>query len=183
MLTLRSGAAAAILALSIAAPAAAQNVVSEVKLGVLEHDIDFLGDDLEPGRDINAELLFASPGFLGPVFSPRPHLGVSVNTDGATSQLYAGLTWTIRAADEGLLGRFWLSPFLGGTVHNGELRSLDPDEKSLGSRALFRLGAELGVDITRRVNVSVVYEHASNAKLADENEGLNNAGIRVGWRF
>lgn len=68
-------------------------------------------------------------------------------------------------------------------MHNGELRSLDPEEKSLGSRVLFRLGAEIGVDVTERINVSVVYDHASNANLADANEGLNNAGVRVGWRF
>ena len=183
----RVSAAAAALVLACVAPAAAQagsqGIVSEVKLGVLQHDLDFLGDNIEPGQDINAELLFASPDFLSPVFSPRPHLGVSVNTQGATSQIYAGLTWTIRPDDDGVLGRFWLGPFLGGTVHNGELTSLDPQEKQLGSRVLFRLGAELGVDVTDRISVSVVYEHASNANLADENEGLNNAGIRVGWHF
>ena len=68
-------------------------------------------------------------------------------------------------------------------MHNGELRSFDPEEKSLGSRVLFRLGAELGVDVTERISLSAIYEHASNANLAEENEGLNNAGIRVGWRF
>jgi lipid A 3-O-deacylase len=158
-------------------------VISEVRAGVLQHDVDFLGDNREPGQDISAEVLFDSPGFLGPVFSPRPHLGVSANTQGATSQLYAGLTWTIRPFDGGVPGRFWLSPFFGGTVHNGELSSSDREEKSLGSRVLFRLGAELGVDVTDRISVSLLYEHASNANLAEENEGLNNAGVRVGWRF
>ena len=180
---LRAFVAAAMLAAACVTPATAQDIVSEARIGVLRHDIDFLGDSLEPGQDINAELLFASPGFLDLAFSPRPHLGVSVNTEGATSQLYAGLTWTIRAPHRGLLGRLWFSPFLGGTVHNGELRSLDPEEKSLGSRVLFRLGGEIGVDVTQRISVSVVYDHASNANLADENEGLNNVGVRVGWRF
>lgn len=186
MTRLRALAATAVFCAASATGAMAEppgGIVSEVKLGLLEHDVAFLGSNKEPGRDINAELLFVSPDFLSPIFAPRPHLGVSVNTAGATSMLYAGLTWTFYPFDRGAIGHLWLSPFLGGTVHNGKLHSHDPERKSNGSRALFHLGAEIGIDVTDHMSISVYYEHASNANLADENEGINNVGARVGWRF
>lgn len=186
MTRLRALAATALFCAAASTGATAQpagGIISEVKLGVLEHDISFLGNDKEPGRDINAELLFTSPDFLSIIFAPRPHLGISANTAGASSLLYAGLTWTFYPFDGGAIGHVWFSPFAGGTIHNGELHSDDPRRKSNGSRALFHLGGEIGIDVTERVSVSIYYEHASNANLAGENEGLNNAGVRIGWRF
>lgn len=159
------------------------SILSEVKFGLLEHDVGFLGTAKEPGRDINAELLFVSPDFLSFAFSPRPHLGFSVNTAGATSLAYAGLTWIYYPFETGALGHLWISPFGGGTVHNGKLHSHDPKRKSNGSRVLFHFGAEIGVDLTDQMNISAYYEHSSNAWLADKNEGINSAGIRIGWRF
>lgn len=158
-------------------------VISEVRGGVLAHDLEFLGQGREGGVDLNAEALFVSPGFLEAVLAPRPHLGISVNTAGDTSQLYAGLTW--RHVPFG--GPVWLAGSVGGTLHDGEITGIvgkaPRDRAELGSRVLFRLAAEIGFDVTRRISVSLVYEHASNANLADENAGLNNAGVRLGWRF
>ena len=66
--------------------------LDEVKLGVLAHDIRFLSDHVEPGADINVEVLFPSPAFLRVLGAPRPHLGLSLNTAGATNYAYGGLT-------------------------------------------------------------------------------------------
>ncbi len=167
----------------------ALSVISEVKIGGLAHDIDFLGSNLEPGPDLMAELVFVAPDLyrgsspvLDFLLEPDPHLGLQVNKRGATSQLYAGLSWTLYPlAHLGL--PIWIAGHLGGTVHNGELRSLDPEEKSLGSRFLFRNALELGYDVTENIRVSLYYDHESNAGLAEENQGLNNAGMRVGGRF
>lgn len=158
-------------------------IISEVKLGLLEHDVSFFGHGKEPGRDINAELLFTSPDFLSAIFAPRPHLGVSINTAGATSLAYAGLTWSFYPFNGGAIGHLWFSPFLGGALHNGELRTDDPNRKENGTRALFHLGGEVGIDVTEQVNVSIYYEHSSNANLGGHNEGINSAGVRLGWRF
>lgn len=165
--------------LACATPVRADSVVSELKGGVLVHDVGLLGADKEGGLDLNLELLFASPDLLHSVWAPRPHLGLQVNTAGDTSQAYAGLTWTARPASLPVWGAF----SLGGAVHNGETGRGGPGEKELGSRALFRLAAEVGYDITPQVNVSVVFDHESNAHLADRNEGLNNVGVRLGYRF
>ena len=69
-------------------------------------------------------------------------------------------------------------------AHNGET-----DEGSgarmnqLGSPVLFRLAFEAGFTIGRSHAVSVLFDHISNAYLADPNEGLDTVGIRYGYRF
>jgi len=181
---LRRFAIACLVVLPAGPPAAAgPAVLSELRAGVLGHDIRFLGNDEEEGLDINGEVLFVplwsagASGWWHDLLTPRPHLGVQVNTSGDTAQVYAGFTWTFR-----LLDRVWTGLSAGGALHDGEL-SETPGAKALGSRVLFRLGAEIGYDVTASISVSLYLDHESNAGLADENEGLNNAGVRVGWRF
>lgn len=158
-------------------------LVSEIKLGVLQHDIRLIAAASEPGQAINGEILFRSPDFLRPVWSPRPHLGATVSLDGETDQVYAGLTWTFSPFDGGTFAPVWLSAFGGGAVHDGQRETNSPDENSLGSPVLFRFGAEIGIDISDRASISAYFAHVSNAFLVDRNEGLDQAGLRVGWRF
>jgi len=159
------------------------SILSELKGGVLAHDLSFLGGGAEGGADVNAEVLFLSPEIFEIILAPRPHIGIQINTQGDTSQIYAGLTWTFFPLD-----RVWIGVSGGGSVHNGDLgepsRSGRASEVSaLGSRVLFRLAAEIGVQVNDRLSISLIFDHESNANLADENEGLNNAGLRVGYRF
>ena len=175
--------------LGFAEPSTAEplgGIVSEVRAGALMHDVGFLGDSKERGSDINGEILFLPLGFgseddglVANLLNPRPHLGVQINSTGATSQIYAGLSWRFFP-----IADLWLGLGAGGMVHNGKLNNRrDQRDKALGSRVLFRLSAELGYDVTDNLSVSIYYDHESNAGLADDNEGLNNAGGRVGWRF
>ena len=160
-------------------PALAEDsVFSEVRGGVYVHDIDFWSFDREDGSDVNGELLFVSPDFLDGVWSPRPHVGVTVNTAGNTSHAYTGLTW-----EYGIFGDFFVDGSLGLSVHNGHLDTDNHDRKSLGSPVLFRIGAALGYNLTEKINLSIQYEHMSNAYLANENEGMDNVGLRLGYRF
>ena len=159
--------------------------IDEVKLGVLAHDIRFLSDHFEPGADINVEVLFPSPAFLRVLWAPRPHLGLSINTAGATDYAYAGLTWRGRpwhrllTLPEGL----FVAGSLGGGIHDGHLNSGPPDRKLLGSRLLFRESVEAGYQLTQRVSLSVMLDHLSNADLATHNQGLTNFGVRIGVTF
>jgi lipid A 3-O-deacylase len=177
--SIRALCVALILGSSGAAAEPVGGIVSEVKLGLLAHDLRIVAaDPVEKGADINAEVLFVSPALLEPLWAPRPHLGVQVNTRGDTSQVYAGVTWTFDLTDS-----LWLGLSGGGTLHNGETLNLDGDRKALGSRALFRLAAELGVNVTDNVSLSVYFDHESNAFLAERNPGIDNVGARVSWRF
>lgn len=161
------------------------DVVSEVRVGILRHDIDFLGNGKESGADLNAEVLFGKldiggqgDGFAGILLNPQPHLGIQVNTAGDTSQIYAGLTW--RAY---VMNNLWVAGSGGGAFHNGNTGQNRQSRKSLGSSVLFRLSGEIGYDISEDWSVSLYYDHESNAGFADSNEGLNNSGVRFGWRF
>ncbi len=46
--------------------------LSEMRIGVMAHDVGAFGRGKEEGPNVNAELLFVSPGFLELVYSPRP---------------------------------------------------------------------------------------------------------------
>ena len=65
------------LATGLAGPAHADpGWMDEVKLGALAHDIRFLGNHVEPGADLNVEVLFPSPAVLRVLWAPRPHLEI-----------------------------------------------------------------------------------------------------------
>ncbi|MCZ6744645.1 MAG: acyloxyacyl hydrolase [Alphaproteobacteria bacterium] len=152
--------------------------ISEIRGGILAHDAVPTLTHKEPGADINLEVLFHSPGFLGVIGSPRPHLGFAVNTGGDTSQLYAGLTWE---------WDFWRDMFaslaLGGAIHDGDLDVRSNDEKELGCRVLFRAAVELGYRFRQRHSLSLYIDQISNGGICDQNEGLVLLGIRYGYRL
>ncbi len=154
--------------------------VHRVVFGFLAHDVDHLwsGSKREGGVDINAEVVLRGPGvsiFSGNV---RPNFGVSVNTQGDTSKLYAGFLWEIETRSG-----FFFNTGIGAAIHNGELDLWDNDKKALGSRVLFRIPFELGFQFTDTWSVSVMFDHVSNADLATDNEGMDTLGLRFGYRF
>ncbi len=152
--------------------------ISEFRGGILAHDAVPTLTHKEPGADINLEVLFYSPDFLGVIGSPRPHLGFALNTGGDTNQLYAGLTWE---------WDFWRNMFaslaIGGAIHDGDLDVRRNDKKELGCRVLFRQALELGYRIRQRHGLSLYLDHLSNAGICDQNEGLELLGIRYGYRL
>lgn len=169
---------AAVLLLPQVAPA--EGLVSEIRAGILAHDVPIAGFNRESGADLNLELLFSAPqlAFFEAIGSPRPHIGTDLNLDGNTSQVYAGLTW-----EWDLPGDFFLDLGGGGALHNGYAYTAKNDRKSLGSSLLFHLTGSIGYRLTERTNVSLMYDHISNAGLANNNEGLDNLGVRFGYLF
>ncbi len=160
-------------------------IVDEIRVGALAHDVTLGGSHVESGIDINAEILFKSPSFLSFAFSPRPHLGGSVNSDGNTNQVYFGLTWEatlfrgiFRQGD-----RLFVDLSLGGAYHDGYLNGAPPDRKRLGSSILFRESVEIGYGVTPAVSISAFVDHISNANLASHNAGITNVGGRIGYKF
>lgn len=165
-------------------------VVSELRGGILSHDVIFpdrhdlrwpnpLRNDRENGVDINGEVLFLSPDFLEILFAPRPHAGLMINSSGDTSSAYVGATWDGRW-ESGV----FLEGFLGMAVHTGKLRNGNPDRIEFGSRALFRLGGEVGWRWDDTHGISLIWDHMSNAGLlSSKNQGIDNIGIRYGYNF
>ncbi len=153
--------------------------VEETRFGLLYHDVGIWGgSSQEGGTDINGELIFsaAAPLLAGVI---RPNLGVSVNTSGGTSKLYMGGFWQYRWQ-----GPWFVDLGLSLAIHNGETRSEPASEMNqLGSRILFRLSCEAGFSLTEHHQLSLLFDHMSNAYLADPNEGLDTLGLRYGYRF
>ena len=151
----------------------------EIKGGVLAHDVPGLwsGFRLESGVDINGEVLFGTGlAFLGG--SLRPAIGGSVNTAGYTSKGYVDARWEI----DGPAGLFF-GLGLGAAIHDGVLGPTEPDRKALGSRVLFHIPLEVGLRLNERHSLSLYFEHTSNAWLAAHNEGMDNIGVRYGFKF
>jgi lipid A 3-O-deacylase len=149
-----------------------------IRTGILAHDVPVWSRSRqEGGVDFNAEFIFGFPDYR--LFSGIVHtnLGFSRNTQGDTSKVYSGMLWEY----------IWDSgPFvnlgLGLAAHDGKLDNND-DKKALGSRILFRIPLEIGLLFTRHQGVSMMFDHVSNAYLADPNEGLDTIGLRYTYRF
>ena len=155
-----------------------RKILSEIRLGALVHDEGPFSHRKEGGYDGSLELLFESPDFLKPVWEPRPHVGIQINSQGDTNQAYVGLTWE---------WDFWRAAFfdfsLGGAYHTGEKVTDDLDKKSLGCSVLFRESLDLGYRFNNSHALMIHLNHISNAKLCSTNEGMESFGIRYGYRF
>ncbi len=177
-----------------AAPtASAQSIISELKIGVLAHDVPIMAEQDEHGADINAELRFVSPvpddwlAMVSPpwrwVLDPRPNIGIDANTAGYTSQAYFGLTWTAVLWQGVFASRDHVDVDIGfgPAFNNGH--TVSRTHASLGSNVLFHPSVELVYWFAPRTNVSVYFDHSSNAGLARHNTGLGNLGVRLGVAF
>jgi len=166
------------------------DVVSEVRLGLLSHDIKFpnrhkfrapnpFENRYESGVNINPEVVFLSPDVLDILWAPRPHAGISWNMNQDTNYAYTGLGWDTSWKNNLFLNGFW-----GLAAHDGKLINGNPDKIEFGSRVLFRLGGELGWRWDGYNGVSLIWEHMSNAGVIDEkNQGIDSLGIRYSYRF
>ncbi len=154
--------------------------VSEVKAGALIHDVGVFGrSEEDTSANINGEILFNLKGRIWQlIWAPRPHIGLTINPSGDTSQAYTGLTWDFNTLGNGF-GRW----SMGAAVHDGEKQTNTLGKKELGSRVLFRFALEFGLRLTEHHSVSVILDHISNGDLKDENEGIDNFGVRYGYRF
>ena len=150
----------------------------EIRTGIIAHDVPVWSRSRqEEGVDFNAEFIFGFPDYQ--LFSGivRTNLGFSLNSQGGTSKIYSGLLWEY-IWDSGI----FLNLGLGLAMHNGELDN-SADNKKLGSRILFRIPIEIGLLFAGHQGVSILFDHVSNAYLAEPNEGLDTIGLRYTYRF
>jgi len=177
------------LFIGMAMPASADEPMAEknevdylhvIRAGVLAHDVDDLwsGTRKEGGVDLNIEIIFNSPSFSLMSGNVRPNLGLSINTQGDTSKLYGGILWELETKSG-----IFLDLGIGVAVHDGKLDTNQEDKKSLGSRVLFRFPIEIGYSIAKHHQISILFDHISNAFLVHPNEGLDTLGLRYGYRF
>lgn len=153
---------------------------SEFRLGVLAADLDPGGgsDDTVAlsGEFLTPRRADRSSSIIEHFFSPRFHVGGIVNLGHGVHQAYAGLTWDYFIAD-----RIFLESSFGGAVHDGGTSAYSFD--SFGCTVNFHESFAIGADITETVSILATVDHMSNAGLCDQNQGLTNAGVQLGYRW
>lgn len=164
-----------------ALPASAQlsSWIYEVRGGVLAHDVPLVGaGHIETNSvSLNAEAALA-PSFAILGGRIRPVIGGTFTTNLETSWAYvdARYEWA------GELLFFGIG--VGPSIHTGDILSYNtPDHKGLGSRVLFHIPIEIGLQITPTNRIEAYYEHASNGFTVYPNPGMDNIGVRVAHRF
>ena len=195
-LTSRRGALPLMMALTLVgalagAPASARagGVLDQVWVGQAAHDYTDIGAGKEAGStDTWLELDSARPHALRFLGAPRLNLVVALNSRGQTNAGSIGFVW-----DHQLSGRLYGSVDLGiGLTDGVTAPPAGPahDEVSrhrllLGSKALFREAVGLDWRVSRHWAIGVEVSHMSNGSILSGgyNEGVNDVGLRVGYRF
>lgn len=163
--------------------AQADELLHSVVIGGLWHDVPGLWSGFQVEHDavdINIEAQFKAAWSMPWGGVIRPVIGGTINTRGETSHGYIDARWQIDGPSN-----LFFSLGLGAAVHDGETGGLgaDPNMKWLGSRVLFHIPAEVGVHLDAHNDLSVYFEHTSNAYTQKYNEGMDRLGIRYGYRF
>ena len=158
----------------------------EVKQGVLAHDRGWFGKNREGfGPDYNFELMFNSPRFFKKIGAPKPIIGLTQTSTGGSSLYYGGITWDWNISQNwfltGTTGIAWtngLSKLPKGQVPTGDRKI------QFGSKWLHRGAIELGWNFYGNDTISLMFSHVSHGSMLDEkNQGMDEFGIRYGYRF
>lgn len=172
-----------------AAPEARAQTISEVRVGVLDHDTGLVGSSKEDGFDVGVEIFSQPIEALDFIGSPRVVGGVLINSEGYTNQLYAGLMAQRDFADAVFTPNdaFFIEGLVAVAYHDGKIdvrnTPEDAEWKSHGSEFLFRTGFGVGYRFNDTWSMTATFAHVSNANFEEPNQGSNDVGLRLGMRF
>jgi lipid A 3-O-deacylase len=167
-------------------PQPAPHFLYELKLGILGHDQSYWLShhrrENKMGVDLNLDVTF-TPAYHVPYFGGaiRPAVGGTLSAIG-TNLGYVDARYEINGPLWAPKNLFFMVG-LGAAIHNGNLQFQVDDRKAFGSRILFHIPAEIGWRFNDHHSLGLYVEHVSNARLATPNEGMDNAGVRYGYRF
>jgi len=185
--------AALALSLSVAAvapPLAAHaGVLDEVWVGGFAHDVSDLGKGRESGTgDAIMEIDTGRPDALRFLGAPRIGLTMGLNSSGLSNAGAVSLVW-----DHHLFSRFYGTLDLGMGLTDGVSRTPSGvagvyDQRHrllLGSKVLFREAGGIDWRLTDHWSIGGEFVHYSNGLILakDHNQGINDAGLRLGYRF
>ncbi len=184
---------------------ASQARASEVFVGAYAHDVTFVGDAIglgaagrEGGTDFHIGYRTGRISGLRLIGSPQAHAFVSINSENTSNFVAAGFDWRI-----GLVGPLYFRPGIGLAYTDGKTElppanvpGLSPADVTartylyyhriaFGSRVLFEPEFALGWDVTDHLAVEASYTHLSNGQIFHQgkNQGLDDAGVRLVWKF
>jgi hypothetical protein len=199
-------ATAAVAAFGLASVVAAgQARASEAFVGAYAHDVTFVGDVVglgaagrEGGTDFHIGYRTGRIQGLHAIGAPQVHAFVSINSEHTSNFVAAGFDWKVR-----LTGPLYLRPGIGLAYTDGKTElppanvpGLSPGDVAartwlyyhriaFGSHVLFEPELALGYDLTDRFAVEASYTHLSNGQIFHQgkNQGLDDAGVRLVWKF
>ena len=162
-------------ALLLGAPVVAH--AQEVFLGGAVGGVDtpFSLDIGENGSAIQGGYRSAPVAALKAIGSPSPYILASVNVDGKTSFIAAGLSWKFG-------DKVYVRPGIGLALNdNGNARfSPNGDRLDLGSTLLFEPEIAVGAKLLPDLSVEAAWTHISHAQFfGGQNPGLDVIGIRM----
>jgi len=179
-----AGAIAAALVGFCSSPAQA-GVIDQVWIGGYAHDISDIGNGKESDTaDVQLEVDTSQPQLLRFLGAPHLNATLALNTAGKTDFAAVGLAW-----DHRLVGSFYGSAQFGIGYSDGVTTpSSDPKDQNrllLGSNVLFREALGVNWRLKDHWLVGVQFVHASNGLILGHryNEGINDVGMRFGYRF
>ena len=158
----------------------------EVKQGVLAHDRGWFGKNREGfGPDYNFELMFNDSKFLKFLVSPKPILGLTQTSTGGSSLYYGGITWDKN------ISKNWFVAGTTGIAYTNGLSKLPQGEEpkgdkkiQFGSKWLHRGAVEIGWNFYGNDTISLMFSHVSHGSMLDnKNQGMDEFGVRYGYRF
>jgi len=168
------------IALTLPILAATPANAGEIFGGVYVHDVDtpLTASGQENGIDLNLGWRGGRIDALRFIGAPSPHVYVLVNTAGNMSFASGGISWQIGK-------KYYLRPGIGVAIHNGPDREdVTPQRIWFGSRILFAPELAAGVRLNDRFAIEASWLHFSHAQIfGRQNPGIDNFGVRAGYRF
>jgi len=127
------------------------------------------------------DLLFRSPDmdvfrWLG---APRPSIGGLLSLSGHESFIHAGVDWHQQLGTS----RFYVEEGIGVGFHDGYFKDAPPGYRDLGCGTLFHWEFGAGMNLTDNLTLTAQWQHMSNVNQCPYNQGLNDLGFEVGWKF
>jgi lipid A 3-O-deacylase len=120
------------------------------------------------------------PDALWWIGSPRPSIGGDINFGGFESMIHAGLDWHVPIGST----PFYLEAGGGVGLHTGYLDNAPAGFHNLGCPVLLHWKAGAGFNLNDNTTVTLDWSHMSNIVFkCSPNNGLNDVGLTVGWKF
>jgi lipid A 3-O-deacylase len=153
----------------------------ELFLGAAVQGVDtpFSLDANEHGTTVQFGLRGERESGLKKIGAPSLYVQGSVNVDGYTSWVSAGLSWRIGK------GPVYFRPGVGLAYHDRNYARYKPiaggrQRTDLGSSVLFEPEMVLGAKLVKNVATEFAWTHTSNARiLSKQNPGVDYMGVRM----
>jgi len=167
------------------APSQSDFGLSEVRGGLTMSSVETYGlavreFDLANLDSVQFDAYFRIPEIdaLSWIGTPRPHVGGVLNLRGRESYAHLGLNWHFPLGDV-----LFTEAGVGVGIHDGALNGATYPLRNLGCRTLVHWNWAVGWNLSEDVTLAANVQHMSNTFACSPNDGINNFGLQLGYKF